>query len=161
MPTVPVLSALTELLSGAVTEEFKKLFKPSALVASAVFLTLNLVLILPVLRALGIGPVIALDQLSTAWQIVLGTLLLFALAYVLSSLGGAFLALMSGASLRDSPVIGWLLRELQSRTYERLEGREGTSGQEGVLARHRLALEFPDKDALAPTRLGKSSAGWR
>jgi hypothetical protein len=161
MPTVPVLSALTELLSGSVTEEFKKLLKPSMLVASAVFLTLNLVLILPVLRALGAGPVVALDQLSTAWQIALGTLLLFALAYVLNSLGGAFLALTSGACLRDSPIVGELLRKLQKRTYTRLcrTVKEGSTGQEGALATQRLAIEFPDEDALAPTRLGNVLAG--
>ncbi len=106
MPTIPVLSAFTELISGYVTEEFKKLLKPSALVTSAVFLALNLVVILPPLRAVGFRPVVALERLSTAWQVALGTLLLFALAYVTNSLGASFLSLASGTAFRGSPIVG-------------------------------------------------------
>jgi hypothetical protein len=157
MPEVPVLSALTELLSGAVPEEFKKLFKPSALVAAAIFLTLNLVLILPALREAAFGPVAALDRLSSAWQIVVGTLLLFALAYVFNSLGGAFLELASGASVAHSPLIGDKLSQWQLHAYEGLRSQataEGSSPHDRALATERLASEFPDEDAVGPTRLG-------
>jgi hypothetical protein len=160
----PVLSSLTELITGAVTEDFKKLFKPSALVAAGIFLALNLVVILPPLREVGFGPVVALERLSTAWQAALGTLLLFALAYVINSLGGPFLSLASGTAFRDSPIVGNLLLWLQRRTYDRLRktARSGRTRQEKVLAIQRLAVEFPSegsveftrKNALAPTRLG-------
>ncbi len=155
---IPVLSSLTQLITGVVTEDFKKLFKPSALVAAGIFMALNLVLILPPLRDIRWGPVIGLEGLSTAWQIALGTLLLFILAYVFNSLGSAFLSVASGTAFKDSPVVGEALVCLQRRTYKDLchtvKSGSHTEKQERAQAEWRLAFEFPNKDALAPTRLG-------
>ena len=110
---IPALASLTNLLGGAVVGDFRKPFKPSDLIAAAVFLALNLVLVLPALRSAGVSVIVALEQLSSVWRLALGALFFVTLAYILNSLGPAFLTLASGAAIKDSPIIGWGMKELQ------------------------------------------------
>ena len=117
---IPALASLTSLLSGAVAGDFRNLFKPSDLIAAAVFLALNLVLVLPALRNAGVSVVVAPEQLSTVWRLALGALFFVTLAYILNSLGPAFLTLASGAVIKDSPIIGWGMKELQKWHYKYL-----------------------------------------
>jgi hypothetical protein len=157
MINLPVLSSLTELLTGTVTDEFKKVIQPASLVAAAIFMALNLVLIFPPLVPHRVAPVVALEALPSAWQIVLGTLTLAAMGYVINSLGGFFLGLLSGDAFRDS-LVGETLRTRQRSVFTRLETKaKDTSPDDNERSRaaHRLANEFPrEKEALAPTRLG-------
>lgn len=157
MVTLPVLSSLTELLTGTVTDEFKKLLQPAALVAAAIFLTLNLALILPALVDGGIAPFVALERLPVAWQLALGTLVLLALGYLTNSLRGSFLSILNGNAFRNSPLVYARLKKKQQDAFDRLktevEKRPVTDEQKR--AAYQLAYEFPrDREALAPTRLG-------
>lgn len=117
---IPALASLTSVLSRAVTEDFCKLFKSSGLIAAAGFLALNQVLVLPALRNAGVSVIVVLEQLSTVWQLALGALFFVTLAYILNSFGPAFLTLASGAAIKDSPIIGWGMKELQKWRYKHL-----------------------------------------
>lgn len=161
MASIPVLSSVADLLTKTVaSEEFKKLFQPWALVAAAIFLAFNLLLVIPGLVSAGVAPLAALQRLPTIWQILIGTLVLTALGYLISSLGSSFVDLVSGNALRGSPIIyEWMLAR-QKRQFEKLRqtakpNRDGETDRKGARALYTLALEYPDeKEALAPTRLG-------
>jgi hypothetical protein len=162
MLSLPVLSSLTELLTGTVTDEFKKLIQPASLVAAAIFMALNLVLIFPPLIAHRIAPAVALEALPAAWQIALGTLTLFALGYLINSLGGFFLDVLNGNAFRKSPLVYAWLRECQKRVFTNLQkklnppesGAEPDSNEQARAA-YQLAYEFPREETeLAPTSLG-------
>jgi hypothetical protein len=107
MISLPVFSSLVSLLSQSVSEPIKKLFKPASMVAAAIFVVINLLLVLPPLRDYGFAAIIAIETLPTAWQILLGTIVLFALAYVIGSLGGVFLNFLNGDAFRESDLGGF------------------------------------------------------
>ena len=114
----PVLSSLTELLTGSVTDDFKKLIKPGPLVAAAIFLALNQVLVLPALRQHRIAVILAFESLSTTWQVLLGTFILFVSGYLLNASGTTFVNLISGQIIRDT----WLGDKGVARQRQILEG---------------------------------------
>jgi hypothetical protein len=159
MASLPVLSSLTELLTGTVTDEFKKLIQPASLVAAAIFMALNLVLIFPLLVARRVAPAMAFAALPSGWQIALGTLTLAGLGYLISSLEGFFLSVLNGDAFRDSPLLYDWLQGRQRKAFGDLE-KESKSGDTSKAARasYRLSFEFPRKSEgeleLAPTRLG-------
>ncbi|MCB8952353.1 MAG: hypothetical protein H6650_10105 [Ardenticatenales bacterium] len=159
----PVLSSLTELLTGSVTDDFKKLIKPGPLVAAAIFLALNQVLVLPALRQHRIVVILAFESLSTTWQVLLGTFILFVSGYLLNASGTTFVNLISGQIIRDT----WLGDKGVARQRQILEGllaklrayADDETGDEAVRtaaarATQRLATDFPEPMALAPTQLG-------
>jgi hypothetical protein len=82
------------------------------------------------------------------------------LAYVLSSLGGFFLSLLSGNGLRDSvpQFAGWLTarqRQRFLRLWETVEKEAENPDYSAEDAAYLLAYEFPDEGKdLAPTKLG-------
>ena len=154
----PVLSSLAGLFSGTVTDEFKKLIQPQSLVAAAVFLALNLTLILPELVRRRVPFATTLAGLSTAWDVLLATLVLFILGYLVNCLGNFFLNILSGTTLRDSPLVGQTLISWQQNKFQQLQDTTADntkSDSERSAAAYRLATEFPrDKEGVAPTRLG-------
>jgi hypothetical protein len=162
MANLPVLTSLTELLTGTVTDEFKKLIQPASLVTAAAFLALNLVLVLPPLVAYRVAPAVAVESLPTIWQIVLGTLILFTLGYIINSLGGFFLSLLSGNAFRNSPVVYAWLRDRQVETFkdarEEIDAGPQTGGaqrDEQARAAAQLAYDFPQEEKeVGPTSMG-------
>lgn len=152
---LPILGTLSTLLTDA-TSEAKKLFEPWSLVSAAVLMGLALVFFYPELPA---------DPKLDAGRIVLLTAILFALAYLVNTLGASFLALAGGRPLRDSPVVGWALLGLQRRRYDRLaddinrsNSTNDSTGEIRNTAFYRLAYEFPARCDMAPTRLGNIRA---
>lgn len=159
MSIFPVLSSLTEVLGNTITDDFKKLIKPGPIVAAAIFLALNQVLVLPVLRQHHIAAILAFESLSTTWQVVLGTFILFVLSYLLNAAGSVMVNLASGQTIRDT----WLGRRgiaRQARLYDALVtqlaryAEKGEAETEAARATQRLAADFPERAALAPTQLG-------
>ncbi len=159
MSIFPVLSSLTEVLGNTITDDFKKLIKPGPLVAAAIFLALNQVLILPVLRQHNVAAVLAFESLSTTWQVVLGTFILFVLSYLLNAAGSVMVNFASGQSIYTT----WLGKKgvaRQERLYDALVSQlqtyaeKGESETEAARATQRLAADFPERAALAPTQLG-------
>jgi hypothetical protein len=116
----PALTSLTSRRSGAFTEDFRKIFKPSGLIAATVFMALKLVLLLAALRNAGVSAVVALEQLTTVWRLPLGALFFFTLAYVLNSLSPVFFSLAIGAAIKDSPIISRGMKELRKWHYKHL-----------------------------------------
>ena len=159
MSIFPVLSSLTEILGNTITDDFKKLIRPGPLVAAAIFLALNQVLILPILREHNVAAILAFESLSTTWQVVLGTFILFVLSYLLNAAGSVMVNLASGQIIRDT----WLGRRgltRQERLYDALLSQlknyaeTGEAESEAARATQRLAADFPERAALAPTQLG-------
>ncbi|MCB0254074.1 MAG: hypothetical protein H6649_02280 [Caldilineae bacterium] len=163
MASIPVLSSITELLTGTFKDEFKKLFQPSSLVAAAIFLALNLVLVFPPLVRHRVTPFVTLQRLPTVSQILIGTLVLVAIGYLINSLDSAFVALMNGNAFRDSPLVHKWLQKRQQDRYRALclasapgpDTETDDKKSERAIAAYRLAMEYPSgMDAVAPTRLG-------
>jgi len=164
MFNLPILSSLAEQLTGTVTDEFKKLVQPHSLIAAAIFMALNLVLIFPPLVTLRFQFAVAAAILPTPWQIVVGTLTLVVLGYLINNFGSFFVSIVNGNAVKDSPFVGSVLRTRQQRTFDHLKyimspvqkGTTGTANSDVIsTAAYRLAFEFPDnREALAPTRLG-------
>lgn len=142
MLNIPFLSAVSELISGTVNDEFKRLIRPQPLVAAGVFLTLNLVLIFPELLLRRVAFAVALAGLSTVWQGLLGTLVLLILAYLIDSLGSVFVNLVSGSALRESQMIGSFLRSRQRHIYDQLRGREAAGWAAAGPKAKKLALSL-------------------
>ena len=155
---LPVLSSITDQLTGTVSDAFKKLVQPHSLVAAAIFLTLNLVLVVPSLMLRRVPFALALAALPTAWQIALGVLALIALGYLINSLGAFFLNIVNGNAFRDSPLIGALMLWRQQRKYAALVTQEQTATPGSTTqsrAAYTLRYEFPRNPAwLGLTRLG-------
>lgn len=157
--SLPVLSSLSQLLSGTVNEEFRRLLNPWSLVSAAIFMFLHLTLLFPLLREANFSPIIALESLPTVWQIALGTLCLFAFSYLVNSLAGVFLAVANGRMWENYPLVGQFLKSIQERRYNQLKRqlRNVTNSRDqakAARAAYRLAYEFPDKKEILPTRLG-------
>jgi hypothetical protein len=81
---ISTLSALTEQIAGTVGDEFRKLIQPQSLVASAIFIALNLTLVLPELVNQGFTVAVTFANLPTTWQTVVGALTLVILTIVAS-----------------------------------------------------------------------------
>lgn len=154
---LPLLGTLSALFTDA-KDEFRKLLEPWALIVAAMFLGLALAFFYLPLRAY--LPVLrAWEEWTTTWLVIVASALLFALAYLINTLSGFFLALAGGRMLRDSPRVG---RELLRRQATRFAQQRALAlhGGEEVSARafQRLAYEFPAADELAPTALGNVRA---
>ncbi|HOU41600.1 MAG TPA: hypothetical protein PK829_10070 [Promineifilum sp.] len=154
---LPILGTLSALFSDA-GDEFKKLLEPWALIAAAALLALGLVFFYLPLRA-GSRALLAFENWPAAWQVVVATALLFALAYLINTLSGFFLALAGGRPLRDVPWLGARLRRRQASRFDRLLATATTAaGEASARAFQRLAYEMPGRDELAPTALGNVRA---
>jgi hypothetical protein len=156
---LPAISSLVSLLSTSVGG-LKDLYKPNSLVAAAYFALLHLVLIFPPVRDGRFLPVVAFERLPTVWQVVLGTFILFTLAYVLTVMAQSFLNLVNGQALQDHvPELAAHLRRRQIKRFNQLKGKikreAGNENWKAEDAADRLAYEFPDEERdIAPTRLG-------
>ncbi len=104
-----MLPAISEFLKGTFDESLKKLVQPSGIIAAAIFLLLNLLIIYPPLAAKELAIITNFAALDSAWQIVIGLTVLVVLSYMLVSLSNSILRLMTGELWSDSPLIGaWL-----------------------------------------------------
>src|SRR5262245_31405382 len=103
MNVISALSSISTLLGGGATSDFKKLVQPRGLVAASIFLALNVTLVLPSLASGNVRAAMLYAALSTGWQLTIGTLALFALGYLINSLGPFFLSVVSGSTLLRSP----------------------------------------------------------
>ena len=154
---LPILGTLSALFSDA-GDEFKKLLEPWALIAAAALLALGLVFFYLPLRA-GSAALLAFEGWPAAWQIIVATALLFALAYLINTLSGFFLALAGGRPLRDLPGLGAALRGRQAGRFDALLAAAlAGDGEASARAFQRLAYEMPGRDELAPTALGNVRA---
>lgn len=158
LSNLPVLSSITDQLTGTVSDAFKKLVQPHSLVAAAIFITLNLVLVFPSLVMRRVSFALALAALPTAWQVALGVLVLIALGYLINSLGTYFLNIVNGNAFRDSPLIGALMLWRQRRRFDVLDKKARDNQEESTAparAAYTLRYEFPrDRKWLGLTRLG-------
>ena len=160
--SIPVFSSITTLLSGTVSDQLRALLKPFGMVVAAIFLALNLVLVFPTLMDLGLAAVLALEALPLAWQSVIGALALFVLGYLVSNFSSAFVAFLSGDTLRDWPGLNRILLSWQQHRFRSLS-RAGEALAKDKAAQaealYRLAYEFPREETdLAPTALGNALA---
>ncbi len=154
---LPLLGTLSALFGDA-KDEFRKLLEPWALIAAAMFLGLGLGFFYLPLRPYLPG-LRAWEEWTTAWQVIVASALLFALAYLINTLSGFFLALAGGRPLRDSPWVGRMLLGRQAARFERQRALALGQGEEAsARAFQRLAYEFPARDELAPTALGNVRA---
>ena len=153
---LPILGTLSALFTDA-GSEFRKLLEPWALVVAAIFLGLGLGFIYLPLRPY-VASLRIWESWDAAWQLLAGTVALFALAYLINSLSGAFLALAGGQMLRNAPLLGRALVGGQSRRFNTLTARAAAGGPDGDRAFYRLAYEFPAAGTLAATRLGNARA---
>jgi hypothetical protein len=164
MNIVSALSSIATLMTGGVTEDFKSIARPRSMVAAAIFLALNVVLVLPPLAQNNVRVALQLAALPTAWQAALATLVLFILAYLITSLSAFFLTLVSGRFLENSLLLGWLALRYQQHRFDKLhqeirdaqaEPDEKVRDQKVGNAAYLLAFDFPDdREALATTGLG-------
>ncbi len=158
---LPVLSSLTEFITGTFNDQFKKLIQPAPLVAASIFAALQFVVLYPPLAERYPALAEQCAALPAAWQAVLVALLILSLGYLLGSLADLFLNIVSGAALSDSPLVGRALLALQRKRFADAQ-KKGNSDDSVVAARalRRLAYHFPrEKANLAPTRLGNVLAG--
>lgn len=164
MNIVSALSSIASMMTGSATEGFKSLVRPRSMVAAAIFLALNVVLVLPLLARANVKVVHQLSALSTAWQTLLATLALFILAYLITSLSAFFLTLVSGRFLEKSWPLGALFLGYQRRRFAALHQtiRDAQTEADPKVrdlrvgkAAYKLASDFPDEqEELAPTGLG-------
>jgi hypothetical protein len=164
MNIVSALSSITTLMTGGVTEDFKSAVRPRSMVAATIFLALNVVLVLPPLAQSNVKVVLQLAALPTGWQAALATLLLFILAYLITSLSAFFLSLVSGRFLDNSFLLGRLFLRYQQYRFDRLQEqiREAQAEPDKKVrdlivgkAAYRLAFDFPDdREELVTTGLG-------
>ncbi|HZI11537.1 MAG TPA: hypothetical protein VE153_14240 [Myxococcus sp.] len=164
MTIVSALSSIATLVAGGVTEDFKSVIRPRSLVAAAIFLALNVVLVLPPLAQNNVKKVLQFAALPIGWQAALLTLKLFILAYLINSLSAFFLTLVSGRFLENSVVFGRLALRYQQYRFDALhqvirdaqaEPDAKVRDQKVGKAAYRLAFDFPgDREALATTGLG-------
>jgi hypothetical protein len=155
---LPAISSLVSLLSESVGG-LKDLYRPASLVAAAYFALLHLVLIFPPLRDSGFLPIVAFERLPTVWQVVLGTFILFTLAYILTVMAQSFLNLLNGQALHDVPELAAWFRRRQIARFKQHQDtiRHKANDKDWAAedAADRLAYEFPDEERdIAPTRLG-------
>lgn len=156
---LPAISSLVSLLSSSITG-LEKLWKPTSLVAATYFALLHLVLIFPPLRDSGFAPIVAFERLPTVWQVVLGTFILFTLAYILTVMGESFLSLVNGRALHDhDPGLASMFRGRQTARLLQLQktirDRANSEDWSAEDAADKLAYEFPDEERdVAPTTLG-------
>jgi len=164
MNIVSALSSIASIMTGGATEGFKSLIRPRSLVAAAIFLALNVVLVLPLLARGDVKVVLQISALPTVWQTALATLALLILAYLITSLSAFFLTNVSGRFLRKSWPLGALCLAYQRRRFNKLHQiiREAQSQPDSKRrdllvgrAAYKLASDFPDDvTELAPTGLG-------
>lgn len=121
-----MLPAISELLSGSVTESLKNVFKPAYLFTAALFFFLNLVFFLAPARELDtfISPFAdELLSLDTAWLLAVGSAAVLILAYILSSLNTTIYRLMTGETWERLPLFGSLSRAIQRLRFQSMSWR--------------------------------------
>jgi hypothetical protein len=164
MNIVSALSSIATMMTGGVTDDFKSVIRPRSMVAAAIFLALNVVLVLPPLARNDVKVVLQLAALSTGWQAALATLALFILAYLITSLSAFLLTLVSGRFLEDSVLLGRLFLWYQQYRFDKLhqairDAQSKTDPKARDLAVGKaalqLAFDFPDdREELVTTGLG-------
>ena len=157
---LPAISSLVSLLSGSITGLKDLVTNATSLIAAAYFGLLHLVLIFPPLRDSEFLPIVAFERLPTVWQVVLGTLIFFTLAFILSVMAQSFLNLVNGQALHDRvPEEAARFRRRQIARFKQLQNTimQNANDEDWVAedAADKLAYEFPDEERdIAPTRLG-------
>ena len=153
----PFIASAADLLSKVGTDDFKKLFKPAALVSAAVLLALHLLLIFPPLFSEQIPSYISLRAINPLWAALAISLALPVLSYVIDSLQGFFMDFLTGWGWRDSLVVGPLMTARQQSVFDSLVRTVQSETNETSVstAASRLALEFPrDRSSVGPTEFG-------
>jgi hypothetical protein len=152
-----MLPAISDFLKGAFSPDLLKALQPAGLVASAVFLLVNVLFIFPELVLRNVTPAVALLGLGTAWQAAIATGLVLLLAYLLLSLNNRILAVLTGEFWKDSPILGPALTWIQRRTRDQLQQsiERQTRGRGRQLTQFQLFTRFPTHQIdLMPTALG-------
>ncbi len=157
-----MLPGIGDFLKSTFGESLTKPLQPAGLFAAGIMVLLNALFIYPVLIDQGHPLAVALRDLGGIAQVVLATALVVTLAYVLLSLGGAILKLMTGEIWGRSPMIGAALREYQQGQYMKLKRQIWDSSHDSPerrLARRQLLFQmvtnFPaNKELVVPTSLG-------
>ena len=160
---LPNIDSIKELITGNLSDRLKAWIEPHAIVNAAIFLILNLALVLPpLLPALSINrnPFVAsLLRLSPAWQAVLAGFTLLLFSYLINTLGTFFLSLASGDVFRKTPLIDDFFRGRQEKEFERLRelgSQTGVSGEKEA-ERNQAAYEFSYNFPVYKTELGLTS----
>ena len=170
---LPNIDTIKDLFTGSISDKLKAWIEPHAIVNAAIFLTLNLALVYPILLpALELRPnpfISSLLKLSSTWQIVLGGVALLLLSYLINTFGIFFLSIASGDVFRDTPIIDGILRGRQRNRYEslRLAGSQpgSSSGKnekqikEEKAKRNQAAYRFAYDFPVEESELGLTSLG--
>jgi len=152
-----MLPAISEFLSGTVTESLKRVLQPASLFVAALFSFLNLVFVMVPLRALdnGIGQFSnAVLSLETVWLAAVAAAAIVVLAYILSSLNSTIFRLMTGESWGNAWIIGWLAKLPHRIRLRHLENVKAGDPNNTYLI-YRRETQLPrDEKRIAPTALG-------
>lgn len=166
------MSAVAKFLQGKVDESLTKLVQPAGLVPAAVFVVLNLAFVLPELSAAGVSFATGFADLDESWQIVIAGFAVVFLGYLLISVSGNILDLLSGESWRGTPLYAALVKRTK-RVVGRARPEPGALGEPGSLeaigAAWDLRAAYPISDVtmnkppspeqlsdLGPTKLGNA-----
>ncbi|HYP21619.1 MAG TPA: hypothetical protein VEY08_16235, partial [Chloroflexia bacterium] len=110
-----MLGAVSAFLKDTVSEDIKKLVQPLSLSTAAVFIFLNLFLVLPPLVERNNTVIAAFLSLDDGWQVLTVTLLTLVLSYLLLNFGTSILKLLTGELWSDSVWLGSSLKQIHTR----------------------------------------------
>lgn len=114
-----MLPTISDFFKDTFGESLKKPLQPAGLFAAAIFLLLNLVFVFPFLIEQHNAVATAFLGLSTAWQIVLVSILALVLAYLLLSMSTTILKLMTGELWATSPLLGKVFKERNKQRHKK------------------------------------------
>jgi hypothetical protein len=159
-----MLTAIGDFLKTTFGETLKRPLQPAGMVVAAIWLLLNALFIYPLLLDQGFPAVIIIRDAGAVWLAVLSVASVLILAYILVSLSGSILGVMTGEAWVHSYLLGpfWVKRN-QSKLLSLKKELWLPTGdlidhptrQRSV--RRRLATAFPtERSALLPTALGNA-----
>jgi hypothetical protein len=154
------VSAVAKFLQGKVDESLTKFLQPAGLVPAAVFVVLNLAFILPELSAAGVSFATGFGELDESWQTVIAAFAVVVLGYLLISVSGNILDLLSGESWRDTPLYDALVtRTKNAVSRPRTAVALGEAGSlKAIGAAWDLRAAYPISDVKVMSRRLSSSS---
>jgi hypothetical protein len=150
-----VIPALSDFLTGTVSDSLAKLVQPVGSFPAAVFVLLNLAFVYPSARADHVRIAERFSDLDQGWQLVVVASAILVLGYLLLSVSSIVVQLLGGQGWRETLLHHVLVRRAKKR---RAKLAAAAQGDEAVLAQWRLATDFPLAERVEATALGNSLA---
>lgn len=156
------MPALAEFLKGTVNDALTKVLQPAGLIPGALFILLNLAIVLPAATANNVGIATTYSGLASAVQVIVVGSLILVVGYLLLASSGAVLDTLAGRTWRMS-ILGTVMRAERDRRRDKLEARIGRMYAEGSdsdierldeLLWRRRTRTAPSERKSTPTALG-------